>query len=41
MKTPLKFDEIIWGTQGVIVIIIGNGHPDPSSNPGWGCLHFT
>ena len=26
---------------GVIAMIIGNGHCDPSSNPGCGCLHFT
>ena len=25
----------------VTVIIIGNGHGDPSSNPGQSCLHFT
>ena len=26
---------------GVMVIIVGNGHGDKSSNPGWGWLHFT
>ena len=26
---------------GVIVIVIGNGHGDTSSNPRQGCLHFT
>ena len=29
------------GTNGIMVIIIGNGHGDPSSNPGHGCLHFS
>ena len=28
------------GACGVMVIIIGNGHSDTSSNPGWGWLHF-
>ena len=32
---------ILGGTHGVMVIIIGNGYGDPSSNPGQGCLHFT
>ena len=27
--------------HGVMVIIIGNGHGDTSSNPGWDWLHFT
>ena len=26
---------------GVMVINVGNGHGDQSSNPGQGCLHFT
>ena len=26
---------------GVMVIVIGNRHGDPSTNPRWGCLHFT
>ena len=25
----------------VIIIDIRHGHDDQSSNPGWGCLHFT
>ena len=29
------------GACGVIVIIIGNGHSDTSSNPGQEWLHFT
>ena len=32
---------IQWGTQGVMVIVIGNGYSDLNSNPGWGCLYFT
>ena len=28
------------GACGVMVIVIGNGHSDPSSNPEWACLHF-
>ena len=24
-----------------MVTIVGNGHGDPSSNPGQGCLHYT
>ena len=27
--------------RGVMVIIVGNGHDDKSSNPGWDWLHFT
>ena len=27
--------------DGGMVIVIGNGHGDTSSNPGWDCLHFT
>ena len=27
------------GACGVMVIIIGNGHKNPSSNSGWDCLH--
>ena len=29
------------GAHGVMVIVIGNGHSDTSSNPGWDWLHFT
>ena len=29
------------GVCSVMVIIIGNGHSDSSSNFGLGCLHFT
>ena len=29
------------GARGVMVIVVGNGHGDTSSNPGSGWLHFT
>ena len=29
------------GVLGVKVTVIENGHGDPSSNTGQGCLHFT
>ena len=29
------------GARGVMVIVVGNGHGDTSSNPGRGLLHFT
>ena len=29
------------GARGVIVIVVGNGHGDTSSNPGRDWLHFT
>ena len=29
------------GASGVMVIVVGNGHGDTSSNPGWDWLHFT
>ena len=33
--------ETFGGDCGVMVIIVGNGHGDTSSNPGWVWLHFT
>ena len=29
------------GARGVVVIVVGNGHGDTSSNPGLDWLHFT
>ena len=29
------------GASGVMVIVVGNGHGDTSSNPGRGWLYFT
>ena len=31
----------IEGVHGVMVIVVGNGHSDPSSNPGWSCFYIT
>ena len=30
-----------WGARGVMVIVLGNGHGDTSSNPRRDWLHFT
>ena len=35
------FHDIFGGARGVMVIIVGNGHGDTSSNPGRDWLHFT
>ena len=38
----LKICQRRWGgARGVMVIVVGNGHGDTSSNPGRGWLHFT
>ena len=39
----IKKREIIWGRGAcsVMVIVVGNGHGDTSSNPGQDWLHFT
>ena len=29
------------GARGVMVIVVGIGHDDTSSNPGWNWLRFT
>ena len=34
-------DKAIGGARGVMVIVVGNGHGDTSSNPGREWLHFT
>ena len=31
----------VGGARGVVVIVVGNGHGDTSSNPGRDLLHFT
>ena len=31
----------VGGARGVMVIVVGNGHDDTSSNPGRDRLHFT
>ena len=33
--------EILGGACDVMVIVVGNGHGDTSSNPGRDWLHFT
>ena len=32
---------LLGGARGVMVIVVGNGHGDTSSNPGRDWLHFT
>ena len=32
---------LIGDAHGVMVIVVGNGHDDTSSNPGRDWLHFT
>ena len=32
---------VVGGARGVVVIVVGNGHGDTSSNPGRDWLHFT
>ena len=29
------------GIYGIMAIVVGNGHSNPSSNSGKSCLHFT
>ena len=43
-KLPLvtyTIKENFGGARGVMVIVVGNGHGDASSNPGRDWLHFT
>ena len=35
------YKRIVKGACGVMVIVVGNGHDDTSSNPGRDWLHFT
>ena len=35
------FIQRIGGARGVMIIVVGNGHSDKSSNPGRDWLHFT
>ena len=39
----VEFSSILYvGDAHVVMVInIGNGHGEPSSNPGLGCFHFT
>ena len=37
-----RYYQFFWGgARGVMVIVVGNGHGDTSSNPGRDWLHFT
>ena len=29
---------LLWGARGVMVMVVGNGHGDTSSNPGRDCI---
>ena len=40
-KTVYIFPRGLFLKEGVMVIVIGNRHGDPWSNPGRGCLCFT
>ena len=41
-KTLIRpYIEYFGGSRGIMVIVIGNGHGDTSSNPGRDSLHFT
>ena len=39
VKMPINNEKI--GARGIMVIVVGNGHDDTSSNPGRNWLHFT
>ena len=45
MDEPVLYDQVepIYKSSvpGVMVIVLGNGHSDTSSNPGRDLLHFT
>ena len=46
-KLDLALNNLQWlichhgGARGVMVIVVGNGYGDTSSNPGRDWLHFT
>ena len=40
-KNFLPTFMMLGGARGVVVIVVGNGHGDMSSNPGRNSLHFT
>ena len=37
----IKPDLLFGCARGIMVIVVGNGHSDTSSNPGRDWLHFT
>ena len=40
-KIYSEYNFFYGGARGVMVIVVGNGHGDTSSNPGRDWLHFT
>ena len=40
-RSPGPLANTLWGARGVMVIVVGNGHGDTSSNPGRDWLYFT
>ena len=40
-RRPGNNGKKMGGARGVMVIVVGNGHDDTSSNPGRDWLHFT
>ena len=41
MQSTFSLPSLPGGSRGVVVIVVGNGHGDTSSNPGRDLLHFT
>ena len=41
MKNTINSIKSYGGARGEMVIVVGNGHGDTSSNPGRDWLHFT
>ena len=37
----ITFNHFYGGTRGVMLIVVGNGHGDTSSNPGRDWLYFA
>ena len=40
-EDAVDHNTVTRGARGVMVIVVGNGHGDTSSNPGGDWLHFT
>ena len=40
LRIVMKNLEKVGGARGVMVIVVGNGHSNSSSNPGRDLLHF-
>ena len=41
LSEKIIINQLCGGARGVMVIVVGNGHGDTSSNPGRDWLHFT